>query len=183
VIRVALAATLVSACGSAEPASPLPRDLMRDLASARIQPAATSEVARLGDVVTDGVATPALLVTSPARLTWSVRFAERAALDGMVAMTPPASAPPVAGLGVTVRIGISDERAYEELFRIPLAAPSGATLAWTPVRVDLSGYSGWTWSLFYRPSRRTWQLIVAADPLPGGSIAWRSLRLVPHTQD
>jgi hypothetical protein len=148
---------------------------MRELSGARIQPAATAEVAHLGDVADAGGAVPALLVASPARLTWAVRFPAHAELDASVALVSAEGTAPPSAANVTVRVGISDARAYEELFRLSLTP--GPAVAWQPVRVDLGAYSGWKWSLFYRPSRITWQLIVAADPTPAGSVAWRTLRL------
>lgn len=168
---------LSAGCGGTEPASSLPRDLMRDLSSARIQPAASSEVAHLGELADGAGSTAALLLRSPARLTWPIRFRERAELDASVALVATPAEPQPAG--VIVRIGISDDRAYEELWRLTLTAP-GDRVAWQPVRLDLGSYSGWKWSLFYQPSRITWNLIVAADPAPGGMVAWRALRVQPR---
>lgn len=150
---------------------------MRDLTGARIQPAATSEVARLGEVVDAGAAIPALVTVAPARLTWPIRLGEHADIDASVALMPGAAAP----TGVIVRIGIADERSYEELFRLPLTgAPGAGSLVWHPVRVDLGAYSGWKFSLFYQPSRQTWSLIVGVDPTPGGTVAWRALGIQAH---
>jgi hypothetical protein len=182
----ALAAIFIVGCAGTEPAPSLPRDLMRDLSSARIQPAPTSEVARLGELADGAGSTAALLLRSPARLTWSVRFREHAELDASVALIAGAASMPLHNperptylAGVIVRIGISDDRAYEELWRLSLTAP-GDRIAWQPVRLDLGSYSGWKWSLFYQPSRTTWNLIVAADPAPGGLVAWRTLRIQPR---
>jgi hypothetical protein len=149
---------------------------MRDLAGARIQPAASADVARLGEVADAGASIPVLLTAAPARLTWLVRFPARADFDASAGVVPgdPAAA------GVTVRIGLSDDRAYEELARLPLTAHAGPGITWQPIRVDLGAYSGWQWSLFYRPSRINWNLIVAADPTPGGTVAWRALNLRRH---
>ena len=156
---------------------------MRDLASARVQPAATSDVVRPGDLAEGGGSTAVLLLTSPARLTWPVRFRDHAELDASVALVTGAASMPLHNperptylAGVIVRIGISDDRAYEELLRLLLTA-QGDRIVWQPIRLDLGSYSGWKWSLFYRPSRITWNLIVAADPAPGGMVAWRTLRI------
>jgi hypothetical protein len=65
---------------------------------------------------------------------------------------------------------VSDERSYEELARVPVASGS-----WQPIRVDLTPFSGWKWSLFYQPSRRDWKLIIGADPTPAGTIVWRGI--------
>jgi hypothetical protein len=181
IITAALAGILSAGCAGTEPAPSLPHDLMRDLSSARIQPAATSEVARLGDLVDVAGSTAALLLRSPARLTWPVRFQEHAELDASVALVATPAEPPPAPAGVIVRIAISDDRAFEELLRVSLTA-QGDRIVWQPIRVDLGSYSGWKWSLFYQPSRITWNLIVAADPAPGGMVAWRTLRIQSHAR-
>ena len=147
----------------------LPRDLTHDLPSARIQPAASPDVVRRENLTEAGSSTPVLFLRAPSRLTWSARFPDHAELEGSVAIA--AGSP-----GVTVRIGIADDRSFEELVRLPLAESTGAS-KWAPIRADLGAYSGWKWSLFYRPSRVTWSLIVAADPTPGGAVLWRTLRL------
>lgn len=71
----------------------------------------------------------------------------------------------------TARIGISDDRRYEQLANISLDG-SARPRAWQTVSIDLGGYSGWQWSLFYRPWERTWRLIFSADGERGGHIAW-----------
>lgn len=166
----ALAAVCVIGCRDGDPAAPLPRDLIREVSSAVIQPAPVPEVVRQGEVTIGGISTPALILTSPARLTWPVRLPERAELHASVTLvSDPARTFPA---GVTIRIGFADDRAFEELMRLPVTPG-----AWQPMRVDLSAYSGWKWSIFFQPSRITWKLIVATDPTPGGSVAWRELAL------
>jgi hypothetical protein len=149
---------------------------MRDLSSARIQPAPTSDVVRLGELPDAAGSTAALLLSSPARLTWPVRFHEHAEIDASVALVVPPAEPRPAPAGVIVRIGIADDRAYEELWRL-LLTPQDGRIVWQPIRLDLGSYSGWKWSLFYQPSRVTWNLIVAVDPAPAGTVAWRTLRI------
>lgn len=117
---------------------------------------------------------PALVMAAPSRVTWTLQFTERAELAAEVALAAEAGAP--AGDGVTIRIGISDNRSYDELLRVRLdKGPAGAPPAWRPILLDLSAFSGWKWSLFYQPSRRQWKLIVNADATPGGSAAWQGL--------
>jgi hypothetical protein len=156
---------------------------MRDLSSARIQPAPSAEVARVGEIADAGVLVPALLITAPARLTWPVRFGEHADLDASVALVPGASASTAAPAGVTVRIGISDGRTFDELGRLALTAASGnGSLAWHPIRIDLGAYVGWKFSVFYRPSRLNWNIVVSADATPGGTLGWRALRIQAHAK-
>jgi hypothetical protein len=107
----------------------------------------------------------ALLLTAPARVTWTGRLPERAWIETAVMLTD--------GAGATARIGISDNRLYEGLARIELKPPADGNAAWQqPLRVDLGKYAGWQWSLFYRPSSIEWRLVFAADATPGGTIAW-----------
>ncbi len=172
---VGLCAAASMGCGQAPAAPPLPIDLIHDLSSARRQP----EGAVRADVITIGDAsTPALLMPAPSRVTWPVRFSQRVNLDASVALTADAAGAPA---GVTLRIGLSDDRWYNEILRVkidPVAA--GAAPAWQPIRVDLSPFSGWKFSLFYRPSRIAWKLIVNADATPGGTLAWRRLAVQPR---
>jgi hypothetical protein len=177
-IPLACAVALASACAGGDPAPPLPRDLVAEFGAARVQPAPVPEVARIETATIAGASANVLRLTSPARLTWSLRLPVRADLQAEVAFVPdPAGSAPA---GVTVRIGLSDDRIYDELFRAPLDGAADGSTVWQPIRLDLSPYSGWKWSLFYRPSRITWKLIVNADPTPGGSVHWRRLRVVAH---
>jgi hypothetical protein len=175
----ALASVLTLACGGGgggEPAPPLPRDLIRDLATARIQPAATADVARVGEIAGLGESDPVLLLAAPARLTWAVRFPEAAELEASVGLAGPAqgAAEP---RGVTLRIGIADDRSYDELARLPLHPSGSPGIDWHPIRVNLGAYFGAKLSLFYRPSRISWNLTIAVDPTPDGTVVWRTLRL------
>ena len=74
--------------------------------------------------------------------------------------------------GATARIGISDDRRYDQLAKITLGASGTQSRAWQSVVIDLGAYSGWQWSLFYRPWERTWRVIFSADGELGGHIAW-----------
>jgi hypothetical protein len=104
----------------------------------------------------------ALVTVAPSRILWTGPLPPRAWIETSLLLA--------AGSGATARIGISDNRLYEELARIEVRA-SGAA-AWRDVRVDLGRYSGWQWSVFYRPSEIEWRLIFNADATPEGTIAW-----------
>jgi hypothetical protein len=80
------------------------------------------------------------------------------------------------GAPVRVRIGISDNRIYDELGEATLQ-PSGH---WTPIDVDLSAYAGWKPSLFYRPDRVVWHFILSADAVAGApaTVAWARPEIV-----
>ncbi len=157
----------------------MPRDLARDLAAARVQPAVEPLPVRRAVLDLNGTSTPAILMTSPSRVTWAVRLPERAELHATAAIVPDTD--PARAAGVTVRIGVSDDRTYDELARVTLLPPApGSRAAWHPVVIDLTPYSGRKWSLFYRPSRVTWQVIVNADATPGGTVAIGSLDVRPY---
>ena len=101
---------------------------------------------------------------APSRVTWPVQLTERAELTAHVAMVGATT-----DQGVTIRIGISDNRSYDELSRIRLGTD------WRPIHIDLSAFSGWRFSLFYHPNKKIWNLIVNADATPGGTAAWEGL--------
>jgi hypothetical protein len=105
---------------------------------------------------------------APARVTWTLRFPDAAALMTAASIVPEADGS--TGAGTTLRIGLSDDRYYEGIFKREFAPDP----VWQPVVVDLSKYAGWQWSLFYRPSERRWKLIVNADATPGGTLALRA---------
>jgi hypothetical protein len=163
-----------AACGAPKDVAPLPIDLVRELPHALIQaPAAPG--ARQDFAPAEDGPVPALFMTAPARVTWTLQFPETAEVVARVALVDGGTA----GRGVTVRLGISDNRAYHELLReqLPAVAP-GSPPSWRTIRGDLSEFSGRKWSLFYQPSRLTWRLIANADATPGGTVAWTGLAVV-----
>ena len=60
-------------------------------------------------------------------------------------------------------MGVSDDRIYEGLASVQSNPGSG----WTAIQADLSPYAGWKWSLFYRPERHLWRLVLSADAAGG----------------
>lgn len=102
---------------------------------------------------------PSIVAPVPSRLTVPLPLPARAALR--VAITTDAPDP---SASVRFRIGISDARVYEGLEDLVV---SGGNPAWIQVRTDLSAYAGFKWSLFYRPDRTTWRLVLATDPGAG----------------
>jgi hypothetical protein len=68
---------------------------------------------------------------------------------------------------VRFRIGISDHRIYEALFERTITIGRGADSGWSPVAVDLSPYAGRKWSIFYRPDRVEWRLVLNTDAIEG----------------
>jgi len=120
-----------------------------------------------------GVARPAIVMPVPSRVTWSVPLPRRGLLRTSAALAPAASATPPP---VRVRIGISDHRIYEGLSEKVVTDRDG----WVEFSVDLSAYAGWKWSLFYRPDRVTWNLVLAADAGGEGAatVVWAGPEIV-----
>jgi hypothetical protein len=168
-------ALMPAACGAPNNAAPLPLDLVRELPNALIQAAPGAPGARQEFAAAESGPAPALFMTAPARVTWTLQFPETAEVIARVAIVGAITG----GEGVTVRLGLSDNRAYHELLREPVRASApGAPPGWRPIRIDLSEYSGWKWSLFYQPSRLKWRLIVNADATPGGTVALTDLLVI-----
>lgn len=118
-------------------------------------------------VVIGGVSRRVIFAHPPTRLTYTLRLPARARLTTAIAIKPEAWSG--SGDGAVFRIGIADARRYDALFARQLAPRTApADRAWIPVTVDLSGYGGWQWSLFYRPWETTWRLVFSTDiSLPG----------------
>jgi len=115
---------------------------------------------------------PAIVGPAPGRLTWTLPMPRRARFRSQAAALV---AP------IHVRIGISDDRSYEELAAATLQ-PGGP---WTPIDVDLSAYAGWKLSVFYRPDRVRWHFILNADAIAGvpATMAWAEPRIVAPRAD
>jgi hypothetical protein len=94
---------------------------------------------------------------------WQLRLPRRGVFHTLVALEGGASA--------RVRVGISDDRVYEERARARLTADRRD---WTRLDVDLSPYAGWKWSLFYRPDWIAWRIVLSADALDRtpGRVVW-----------
>jgi hypothetical protein len=131
-------------------------DLLREMDRAEKRPPNGFEVVAhaAGDRVR-----AAIVVAVPSRLTIPLRVPHRGALRASVALH---SADPAAA--VRFRVGVSDDRIYEALGQTVV---TGAERGWVDLRADLSAYAGFKWSLFYRPDRVTWRLVLATDPVAG----------------
>jgi hypothetical protein len=80
-----------------------------------------------------------------------------------------------------LRVGVSDHRIYEGLAEV-LLPPGGSQ--WIELRADLSAYAGWKWSLFYRPDRISWRLVLAADATGGAParVIWGSPEILTDNE-
>jgi hypothetical protein len=163
VARAAMAALAIAASGCA-PADRSPIrivDLVRDArgADARPSPAAFE----VGDVTIAGQSGPAIKTRAPSRLVYVLpiplrsTFSARVGLDGGVDGGAPQP--------LRFRVGISDDRIYEQLASVQLTP--GAETGWVDIRADLSHYAGWQWSVFYRPGARRWRLVLSTDAVSG----------------
>jgi hypothetical protein len=168
-MRTALAFLLAAGCRPPSPsASVSVVDFIKEAHRAEQHPSAYT----IAEWTAGGTARPALAGPSPGRLIWTLPMPRRARFEAEVA---------AAGAPVRVRVGISDARIYEQL--------AAATLApgrpWTPLSVDLSAYAGWKLSLFYRPDRVVWRLVLSADATTAaaGTVAWGSPHLVASTRN
>lgn len=108
-----------------------------------------------------GVTRPALVAPVPSRLTWGGPLPRRGVLRAFLTLE---AADPAAV--IRLRVGVSDDRIYEALDEWTV---SSASASWIAVRTDLSAYAGFQWSLFYRPDRVRWHVVLAADPVDGSA--------------
>jgi hypothetical protein len=147
--------SITAACSRSPAAASVPAvDLLRTFDRAEKRPAPGFDLAAFD---LDGAARPSIVAPVPSRAIWSLPVPHRSVFRVFVALAPGAAAGPV-----RVRVGISDDRIYEGLAEARLTA--GAP-RWVELRADLRAYAGWQWSLFYRPDRLMWRLVLASDPL------------------
>ena len=167
VLLVALA-LLASRCAGRSPVAFV--DLIESLPAAERRAALPVDTAIRVDIVGPaGDIRPSIVTQAPARVIWSTRLPSRARLETAVLLADDGHG--ARSASATARIGISDDRRYDELASIAL---DGAALprTWRTVTIDLGAYSGWQWSLFYRPWERTWRLVFNADGPGGAHVAW-----------
>jgi hypothetical protein len=132
-------------------------DLARDLDRAERRPSVGYDLAVH---VADGIAHPAIMMPVPGRAIWSLPLPRHGVFRAFVTLDR-------AGAGesaVRFRFGVSDHRVYEGLAECTLREERG----WTEFRTDLSAYAGFKWSLFYRPDRTAWRIVLATDALGSG---------------
>jgi len=111
---------------------------------------------------------PAIAAPAPGRIVWTMTLPRHGELRTAVAIE--GAAP------VRFRIGVSDERIYEQLQSVIVASPG----TWTDVAVDLSAYAGWKWSLFYHPDFVAWHVALSTDAVQGtpGRALWGTPEIV-----
>ena len=173
---VALFAALalwLPACVASEPSPIRIVDLVRDFRDAEARPSrAAFDVA---DVEVSGQSEPAILTHAPSRLIYVLPVPRRSTFVSRVALERGSDGAPPQPL--RFRVGVSDDRIYEQLAAAVLTP--GAQTGWTDLRADLSAYAGWQWSIFYRPERRRWRLVLSTDAVSGvpGRGVWGGPRI------
>jgi hypothetical protein len=178
VLVVGLAGLLAdSGCGSSTPGAPVRVvDLTREMDRAEQRPPGGFT---LGDYRVGDTAYPAIAAAVPSRLTVPVPLPRHGILHAFVAHAP---LPDNTRAGtVRLRIGISDHRIYEALRELILTPSSGS---WVDLRVDLSAYAGWKWSLFYRPEQVIWRVVLAADAMDSvpATVLWGTPEILTDTR-
>lgn len=151
-VSAAVLALSAAACTSAPSGRVRVIDLVHEFNRAEVRPA--RDRFQLGEHTLDGTGRLSIAAPVPSRAIWVTPMPRRAALSffaGVQASDPSCSA--------RFRIGISDDRIYETL------ASHTATHgnAWTEMRVDLSRYAGWKFSIFYQPDGMSWRLVLSLD--------------------
>jgi hypothetical protein len=128
-------------------------DLLAAISRAEKRPVA--EAVNAAIVTLEGQTEAAVEVPAMSRVVWHEHLPDRAILTTAVGVSSSLAA---TGHGKAVfRIGISDERTYEELRATEVRLESRPR--WQAVTVDLSRYGGFQWSLFYRPRQMTWRVV------------------------
>ncbi len=148
-------------------------DLVRQIDRAEMRPPASFE---LSSQERGGVVHPSIVGPAPSRIIWSLPMPQRGVFRAFVSVAPAPDRP-----SARLRIGVSDHRIYEGLAEV-LLPPDGRE--WIELRADLSAYAGWKWSLFYRPDRTTWRLVLAADVTDGAParVVWGSPEILTDSE-
>ena len=172
-VHCLVVAILLCGCRSSTPFAPVRVvDLIREMDHADKRPAGGFAIA-LQHV--DGVARPAIVAQVPSRLTLALPLPRHGVFHAFVTL---ADAPPGAmAAPVRLRVGVSDHRIYEAVTDLILAP---GTRTWIDLRADLSAYAGWKWSLFYRPDRITWRVVLAADAIENvpATVLWGAPEII-----
>lgn len=154
-------AVLLCGCRSPSPGATVRVvDLLRELDKAERRPPAGFA---LTGYRTAGVSRPAIAAAVPSRLIVRLPLPRHGVFHAYVALAEPAAGG--APTGARLRVGVSDERTYEGVTELVLPPDRRG---WTELRADLSAYAGWKWSVFYRPDRVIWRLVLAVDAVQGG---------------
>jgi hypothetical protein len=157
-----IAAVLLAACRpTPHAAHMIAADLISELPRAECRPASACEPAH-------GADGPAIRVPSPSRMTWILRLPHEGRFQATITAAT--------DVRIGFRVGVADERTYEQLAGMVLARRDGTK----SLDIDLSPYAGRKWSIFYHPDRIAWRLILSADAVDGvpGAGFWGAPRVM-----
>jgi len=173
--RHALSIVVVILCGGCRHVENTPVavvNLIREVDGAEKRPIGGFEIATRE---IDGQSHPSIVMPVPSRLTIRLPLPRHGLLRAVASIDPDSAPVPV-----RLRVGVSDNRIYEQLTDVIL---SPGERHWTVVQTDLSSYAGWQWSLFYRPERTIWGVVVAADAMGGAPTRaiWGSPEIITDT--
>jgi hypothetical protein len=146
-------------CGSARSGDVTAVDLMSRVHDAERRPAGS--VVEVRDVTLLGRSRASLSLPPESRLTFALPIPRRAAVRGYAAVPGPS------GIAVAFRVGISDDRFYQTLTEQTVTSDETAARGWIGLRADLSHFAGPQLSLFFRPDRRHWRIVVATHVIAG----------------
>jgi hypothetical protein len=155
-IGLLMVAYLTGCPASSQPGQPV--ELAASFANAVRQPA--NGTFELRTVQIDGQNRAAIAVPVASRISWRLKLPDAARLHTWITVE---STCPSMAAAVDFRIGISDERSYDELLARTISTTRPAT--WESAAVDLSAYSGFHWSLFYRPRDMVWWVVLNTRPI------------------
>ena len=176
-VHCLVVAVVLLGCRSSTPFAPVRVvDLIREMDSADKRPAGGFSIAMQQ---VDGVPRPVIAAAVPSRLTMALPLPRRGVFHAFVALAdgpPGATAAPV-----RLRLGVSDHRIYEGVTELILS-PGRHT--WVDFSADLSAYAGWKLSLFYRPDRITWRVVLAADAMEAipATVLWGAPEITTDTE-
>jgi hypothetical protein len=161
------AALLPAACGSPPPSVPVAAvDFIKEFERGDARPPGAYTI---GERTAGGTTLPAITGPAPGRLTWVLPLPRGGTFRARVAAS---------GARVRVRVGVSDDRIYEQLAD-QIVEPGAA---WAPLAADLSAYAGFKISLFYRPDGMHWRVNLSADAIEGAAtLAWGRPEVVTST--
>jgi hypothetical protein len=159
---------------AAAPAEVLVMDLVEALPQADRRPSADAFSAVTATL--DGRTRPAILVTRPSRLTWTVDVPDDAWLRLALALREDAWQ--IEGDGVLFQVGVSDGDDFTELFSLmvnPFRNPEDR--AWHELALDLGTYAGRTVDIIFNTRSSAPE---AGDDVRGDFALWGAPVLVTH---
>jgi hypothetical protein len=152
------ASVVVCLAGCGTPPSPI--DLTATFGTAQRNP--ENAAFEIRSVEIEGRRQPAIAVPVNSRIRWRLKLPGHGRLQTWLAAESGCALRPAQA---DFRIGISNDRFYDELLVRAVPASDAHSLVWQSETIDLYRYGGFQWSVFYRPSEISWTLIFNTRPL------------------